>query len=823
MAKRNSLTKSKTLYTIKKRHSVTNNGVIYENDHVTIVPNDGLYEDGMTLFSDSNFLYRIDSPKNNKKRHVRGEYIKPVEERIYWTLNDLSGNTIVSEESKIVLKPNYSSLKDFAYYGSAVELVKASITDIIKKIGTEYKVTDEIWATLDNFQKVLLNRDTNPLYKAVFETPYSNDKGHFYENKAYIWPSNNGKLDVESSAFQSYLSSLITLAMYHDGYDSDNIWRMMTHESIKNLDWTYMSKTEGEIDDFDSIGIAAMIRIYGRHFDDIKQTIDNIKHSNSISYNEQNNVPDYFLTDKVENDGWTAKHVSQFGETKTDNISYGNDNSIIYFKDKDGGYVNSNFQRRLALNSNYIQSLKGTRRGIEAILGMFGYKEDETLSKFGTYKIDEYTYTTSSGLNYEVTTRIRNYADNVSEIYENPMEGYPVASIHYSENEYYLIPWYHNYKHYSFPFYFQSKGGWGKRNTKEVNLNITDIKNISQIEIYGETQPYMKFANNINEMLSISNTEVFENMICYVTDISDIKTAYTPGFNNEEFEYENCSHYFSLKNTSLSTCCGYVSNDIYDCYGWKNISNDEIKSGSSIDAERIIYLETIISKSDGNNPHCGKGKYDDGEEYLDNFRDLFRGLRENNAFEILENDLDSLDEEIKEEIENAYNEVKEGRYGFNLTEQIDNKKCAYFHDYIVNENLFLGESEIIDNDWNSKNYKNIKFNDTPSSCDYMADESQANGIINVKKLVITFNDSHDDYGVEFKKYLENVVFNYLEEVIPSTSILEYKFKSDKSRAIAIPSYVDNIGSFTHIRAAHVMLDSDKDINVWGEYSTLIKD
>ena len=42
-------------------------------------------------------------------------------------------------------------------------------------------------------------------------------------------------------------------------------------------------------------------------------------------------------------------------------------------------------------------------------------------------------------------------------------------------------------------------------------------------------------------------------------------------------------------------------------------------------------------------------------------------------------------ETTDEEIKKAYNEVKEGRYGFNLTEQIDNKKCAYFHDYIYHK------------------------------------------------------------------------------------------------------------------------------------------
>ena len=45
MAKKSKLTKSKSIYTIKNKHSVTNNGVIYENDHFTIIPNDGIFDD----------------------------------------------------------------------------------------------------------------------------------------------------------------------------------------------------------------------------------------------------------------------------------------------------------------------------------------------------------------------------------------------------------------------------------------------------------------------------------------------------------------------------------------------------------------------------------------------------------------------------------------------------------------------------------------------------------------------------------------------------------------------------------------------------------
>ena len=132
MAKKDKLIKSKSIYTIKKQHTVTNNGIIYENDHVTIIPNDGIYDDEMALFSESNFKYKIDTTQSSKKRHNRGEFIKPEGgSGETWTLSTLSATTAPTEESTIVLKPNYNSLKDFAYYGSAVELIRATVNDIV--------------------------------------------------------------------------------------------------------------------------------------------------------------------------------------------------------------------------------------------------------------------------------------------------------------------------------------------------------------------------------------------------------------------------------------------------------------------------------------------------------------------------------------------------------------------------------------------------------------------------------------------------------------------------------------------------------------------
>lgn len=976
MAKKDKLTKSRSFYSLKKRHSKTYDGIIYENDHITMVSNDGLYDDDMVLYSDSNFKYRVDTKSNSKKRHVRGEFVKNGNDSDVWTLEDISASTI-SEESQIINKPNYSSLKDFAYYGSAVELITATVNDVIMRfpgglsyygpgapfvkigdttyyfisnefqidcwtgggtipedniknpmrllaasymnyevcgqnkdcvcpvfksngstclnsiIGTtdfgagdflvfmdsegnrhlvstthgqkgapiikpKQKFIDEFWNTMDDFERVLLNRDTYPVYKAVFETPYSNEEGHFYTNQQYIWPTvgdDDFTPDVTTIAFQGYLRSLMSLATYHDSIDSDNIWRMMTHESIKNLDWTYTNNGGLEFEeDFipDTTGIGAMIRIYGRQFDDIKRYADNIKSSNSLSYDGKNNVPDYFISDKVEENGWIAKHVSSFDNTTTNELKSGN--AVLYPKNKVGSYVNTAFQKRLALSSNYIQSLKGTRRGIETILGMFGYTQDDSGTVPGTFKIDEYIFLIDTCISYSEASYFRGLVENIteSEDIEHYMQGFPVAKIPVYDadgnvSDEYLIPWFNKNEEYIYPFYFQCSGGWGKRHSKEISLpSLTDVKKLTSngnFFIYGETQPYMRFANTINDMLSFNLNELFENMICYVTDISDINDMYSK-YSDEDDDF---SHYFSLKNLTLATRCGFVENEIFSCYGWKNIHNYEITHGNSDDAKRVLYLETLITNYNGNNPHTGNGKYDDGESYIENFTNIFKGYYQDGKFNRIEMDQSSLSDEEKE----IFKQIQNGQYGFGFLDKggmkIDNKKCAYFHDYAYNGDLWLGDGEggttepdgeeipsgkkrtktIEETDttetttgnntsetWNSTPYIGIEFPDTPTGVTSVADETQANAIINIKKIIITFGTGENAH---LRNYIQDVVMKYLEEMIPSTAILEYRFDNETGDSAVNPGNGVG-GTYVSMKASHVAIEKDNDnVTVWRNY------
>ncbi len=948
MARKDFLTRSKSIYTISRKHMPSTEGTIYEKDHVTIITDDGIYDE-RPMFSDSNFKFKIGTDKNGKKRHVRGTWIKPVEGESgeTWTLSNLSGH-VTTEETRIVNKPNYSSLSDFAYYGSAVELIKATVNDIILRfpgglsyygknaptifigddkyflvsnefdidfwtqgtvfsgdvknpmrvlsasytnyvdregeqisepvltidgdcldsiIGTlevagetlliylngdgrkilvtkedksestvqeriiirpKQDIIDKFWYTLDDFERVLLNRDTTPIYKAEFETPYFTDEGFYYNVKTYVWPTvgdDGFTPDITTGAYQGYLSSLISLAEFHDGYDADNIWRMLTHEAIKNLDWTFIRQEDGEsvdMTDFDVTRVQALLRIAGRQYDDIKLYAENIKSTNSVTYNEKNNVPDYFLTDKVEYDGWEARTIAPIndkdvtcdvisGETADGN------KWVLENSGKTPSMVNSDFMRRLVLNSPYINSLKGTKRGIKTILGMFGYDDvSDTVGSGnteteGTFNIREYVAIAHNFPDYMEAARLRargeyvNYDSNV-----NYMEGYPVTTVLSPNGNVYLIPWYDKEAKYRNPFYFQEKGGWAKTNKRSINLGITSFTEIAEmddVKIYGESESYMRFASSLEDMTEIDNTDVFENMICYVSDISAMMNGYatspedklfensilssvtTSAMTEEEIEEERFklySHYFILKSVPLSTIVGYVDNEIYNCYGWRNIYNIEFNGEGTLtkDGLRVLYLESTDNDVTGNNPHIGNGKYDDGANYIRRFNYLFEEPVKEGIYDFLRNSTDPND--------NAdYNALLTSGFcvTFMTPENVDNKKCHYFEDtnvesaetdlsYLVEND---GEWEKADDpnreDWEEEFYENLVIPLQESG--YVTsnhDEAAANSVINVKNIRINFGTGGNIY---LRQYIEKVVLKYLATMIPSTAILSYTFDGEE--------------------------------------------
>ena len=175
------------------------------------------------------------------------------------------------------------------------------------------KVINKFYDELSIFEKILVNRETN--FKATFEIIREDDYGYYIDTQIFTFPTTYGgyNLGSKDAIFSEYVERLAEIGAYYDENFSDNMWRSMTHEAIKNFDWTYTRHfTPGDEIEYVEGGekIKKIIRLYGREFDEIKSYVDSIKENYNVTYDNINNLPDYFFTDKLEDDGWDVRLVN---------------------------------------------------------------------------------------------------------------------------------------------------------------------------------------------------------------------------------------------------------------------------------------------------------------------------------------------------------------------------------------------------------------------------------------------------------------------------------------------------------------------------------
>lgn len=257
------------------------------------------------------------------------------------TLNlNVDSELLLSDKESFTIEA-WLGNNDKVYYLIDLEENHNLITNIAKnKSAFKYRIrpkveyVDDFINKLDMFEKVLMNRDSSPIYTATFNVIRENEYGYYNELERLTFPTTYGGYNIGSdgSAFDEYVSKLADIAEFYDERFCDNMYRSMTHEAIKNFDWTYMhvKNIEGEEDEIrqGEDKVAKIIRLFGRQFDEILAYIDNIKNYNVVTYNNINNLPDYFFTDDLENDGWDIKQIMPFtlseyvGESKfSDDVS----------------------------------------------------------------------------------------------------------------------------------------------------------------------------------------------------------------------------------------------------------------------------------------------------------------------------------------------------------------------------------------------------------------------------------------------------------------------------------------------------------------------
>ena len=509
--------------------------------------------------------------------------------------------TIETEKSK---KPYV--IKVYYVGGDIVYIYNNKKYPPMTEIRPQQEYIDDYFANLKGFKRQLLRQDTIPLYSNKFITPVEENLIWFYPVEMHIWPSKGYCIDISSEAFETFIGNLFDLAQHFDELWSDNLYRSMTHESIKNFDWTYSRDYyEGDAQDNIEGGerMQKIIRVFGRAFDDIKLYIDTIKNIKNTTYDKYKNAPEALLSDEVSIKGIDVKStISADYDLDAKITAESLDTNVI---EKDKCWVDKSLStlpkwyptrrsedvfcdvcdnemmRRMLLSVKRIMQTKGTQQSIEMIFGLFGFgrgidyeieeeaffteqmiPSDECVNGDGDSKRDWRPVIGSDGWK-QVNSRkkgdlaVEINADKDLDLlyYEDSLSGVPMREVLLGrENTPYLVPYYDSTQLYDGDLIFQEKGGWGKfikRGDKDPLDDCFD---------YQETVSYLHVVGTVGELLSINSYTVDNNTIYYVANLED----YTTYDENPPMDIDNhitMSHYFILINKFKT----------YELSSWKNI------------------------------------------------------------------------------------------------------------------------------------------------------------------------------------------------------------------------------------------------------------
>jgi hypothetical protein len=131
--------KSHSNFVLKTKHQDTKDGVIYERDITTIGGRDRFSKGQVPVYRSGNFVITVNNEDTLYKKAATQEW-KENESGNTWNLDILEGyekDEKSSYDKRIVIKKDYYDLRDFSYFGSCSELMRASINGIIKKFPGE--------------------------------------------------------------------------------------------------------------------------------------------------------------------------------------------------------------------------------------------------------------------------------------------------------------------------------------------------------------------------------------------------------------------------------------------------------------------------------------------------------------------------------------------------------------------------------------------------------------------------------------------------------------------------------------------------------------
>jgi len=202
------------------------------------------------------------------------------------------------------------------------------------------------------FKKTLPNLEYQLLFEQKFMVPNPDDDT--FESTEFLWPKEIDGFNPDGTGddFDDYSESLLRSCSLIDDIKTNWMVRTMLPENYLELD-------------SDNSIYRKLTVVYAEEFDKIKQYIDGLAFSHSVTYSNEEAVPDKFIHRLSKLLGWEP--INEFNDV--DMFQY-------LGQEDDEGYTVSDYNlelwKKILININWLYKKKGTREGLEFIFKLMG-------------------------------------------------------------------------------------------------------------------------------------------------------------------------------------------------------------------------------------------------------------------------------------------------------------------------------------------------------------------------------------------------------------------------------------------------------------------
>lgn len=285
-------------------------------------------------------------------------------------------------------------------------------------------ISDEIntfFLQLTDFEKVLLNNLTSPVYTSKFSAPLYVEGTIVFTEKSFTWPTTDGyNIDIDTYDYRTYIETLLTMTSEFDSYKTDLVSRRFVSESIQEYD------TVGDGTDIYGKKIKKLLRIYGREFDEVKKYIDGISFANVVTYDKLDNTSDELIKVIAKNLGFDFFLTTTNGSFNLlEQLETGGEPVFSgYSRNLSAKELDIELWRRLVINAWWLYKSKGTRKVIEFFFKLFKIPECMV-------SLNEYVYLAKERLNpsevFNELVKIYDVPSNMITLSSYPMDevGFP--------------------------------------------------------------------------------------------------------------------------------------------------------------------------------------------------------------------------------------------------------------------------------------------------------------------------------------------------------------------------------------------------------------